>query len=110
MCASFDKIKKADRKLKVIVIGYPLLGLMVLYLSLYLYLKHDLDWTLNKPVEIDTFQQFEKAVRILVYVLLPTLAVGYFLAAYYVWDYLRKRGDLNDYSKTETKSEMDSKS
>jgi hypothetical protein len=109
MRAPFEKIKKADRTLKAVVIIYPFLGLMLLGFSLHIYFKHDLDWTLTKPIPIDEFESFEKADQVLVYLLLPILAVGYFLAAYSIWNYRRKRGDINDFSKIETKSEIDSR-
>ena len=98
MRAPIDQIKKADKKLLVVMIFCLVIGLMLITFTLHAYITHqlqkDMDW--NKPVPPADYQSVLESLRILTFQAFPMIGAGFILIAYAIWDYRRKRGAIND--------------
>ena len=90
-----DKLKKADRNLVAVSFFCLVMGLMLVWFCLRTYFKHDFEFLdSDKPVSLAVSRPLIRAVKAITYVLLPVLACGYFLAAYSIWSYRRRRGKM----------------
>ena len=94
-------MKKADKKLVFALALCLLLGVMTITFSLYTYLEHTFQKDWDKPMPVDVIQPLLDSVRALVYVLLPTFGVGWFVVGYAIWDYRRKRGAIKEKDKSD---------
>jgi ABC-type dipeptide/oligopeptide/nickel transport system permease component len=85
-----DRLKEADKKLKVALACCLILGPLILAFVLIVYYKNFLlHW--DKPMPVGACNDFIDAARAVVFIILPALSVGYFVIAYIIWHYRRKR-------------------
>ena len=92
MCTSIDKLKKADRNLVMASIACLVVGLLLAWLSFSTYFKHYFEFLdPDKPVSVAVSRLLIKSIKLYTFVLLPVLAGGYFMVAYSIWNYRRKR-------------------
>ena len=101
MRAPIDKIKKADRALKAYSIFCLLFGLFVVGNTLYLYFCHDFSGLWDKTLPDTVYKPVIKGSLVVDCVELPALGFGFVFVAYRIWDYRRKRGDIEDHDKTD---------
>jgi hypothetical protein len=101
MRTPFDKIKKADRALRAYSIFCLFLGLLIIGDTLYLYLDHDFSGLWDKTLPEKVYKPIIKGSLVAVCVVLPAIGFGFILVAYGIWNYRRKRGDVQDHDKTD---------
>ena len=78
------------------------MGLWLIGFSLLIFLKHgmlkNMEW--DKPVPVDVYERLLVHFRLLIYVLIPAVAVGYLTVGYSIWYYRRKRGAMKEHDET----------
>jgi hypothetical protein len=101
MRTPFDKIKKADKALKAMLIFCLFMGLLIIGDVLYLYLNGDFSNLWDKTLPASVYKPIIKGSLVLASVVLPSLGVGFLAVGYGIWDYRRKRGTIKDHDKTD---------
>jgi H+/Cl- antiporter ClcA len=97
MRTPFEKLKKADKELKGVMVMCLLFGLFIIGFVLYLYLKHDFSNLWGKQLPVNEYELIIKATLVWAVWVLPSFGIFLVLVAYAIWNYRRKRGVIKEH-------------
>ena len=101
MPTSFEKLKKADKELKAVMIFCLVMAVLFCGAVLGLYLKHGLANLWDRELPASVYKPAIKGSLIAVFWLMPCAGIGFLLVGYKIWDYRRKRGKIKEHDQTD---------
>ena len=101
MRTPFEKLKKADKELKAVMVISLVVGLFIIADVLYLYLNHILSNLWDRQLSAAVYKPIIKGSLVGICIVLPALGVLLILVAFKIWDYRRKREIIKEHDKSD---------